>query len=455
MIREGMKPRMNSICGSLGRSSRAKRPGRPLLPRAAPVSSPAGETALRHPGPLITCSFAFMLAALAAGCGGASRAAWVAAAKKAPLKAGPGEEVVTATATAPGTGAEAFSRACAMAKRRAVALALARVDPPESHDPFAAAAHNRIRDRWADYVRPVVTVRARDASGDATTVTLEVVVMSDLLRSAAARARAGLDPSRRPRVMAVICPVFADGDASAAREAERSINETFTSHGFRLVPEVGPATRDAIVSAFRRKDARAMARSARSAGAEVVLVGLAARTRRREVEVYGRKVFAYTPAVTLEAVDTASAGTVFSREHSGEETIGEAALANAAADLASECLDAIASDRSRAPRALSTAVVRMNGISFEDFAGFVRLAGSVPGVAAVRARPFAEGSGEVEIAHARDPLDLARELARLEGLRLRVVRAGAGDIRMESIRPVKSDGSDGTGEGVGSGRSRE
>jgi len=410
---------------------------------------------LRHPGLLITCS---CTVALAAGCGGASRAAWVAAAKKAPPSVGAGDEVVTATATAPGTGAEAFSRACARAKRRAVALALARVDPTESHDPFAAAAHNRIRDRWGDYVRPVVTVRARDNSDDATTVTLEVVVMSDLLRSDAARARAGLDPSRKPRLIVVMCPVFADGDASAAREAERSISETFTSHGFRLVPEVDPATRNAIVAAFRKKDARAMARAGRSAGAEVVLVGLAARTRRREVEVYGRKVAAYTPAVTLKAIDTALAGTIFSREHSGEETIGEAALTNAATDLAAECLDAIVTDRSRASRPLSAIAVRIDGISFEDFAGFVRLAGSVPGVAAVRARPFAEGAGEVEITHARDPLDLAGELARLEGLSLRVVRAGAGDIRMESIRPVKSDGSDeqgGSGEAAGSGRSRE
>jgi hypothetical protein len=359
----------------------------------------------------------------------------VAAAKKAPLAAGEGEELVTATATVPGTGAEALWQAGIMARRRAVASVLARLvpnDPDGPGDPRSRADRKRVLDRWRDYVRPGARVVSEDDDDGATTVTLRVVVMSDLLRDDAAPLRGELDASRKPRIVVAVLPVFADGPVAPARAAERAITEAFASRGFRLVPEVEPEERAEIASSLRSGDAQALARAARSVGAEVALVGLAARTRESEREVYGRKVTVYTPAVTLKAIDTASGREVFSREHQGKESVGEAALPNAASELAEKCLDAVLRERARVAPAFARAVVRVDGISFEDFAAFVRLARSVPGVAQVRARPFAGESGEVEVSHARDPVDLARELARLEGLPLRLVSSGAGSIRLES-----------------------
>jgi hypothetical protein len=359
----------------------------------------------------------------------------VAAAKKAPLAAGEGEELVTATGTVPGTGAEALWQAGIMARRRAVASVLARLvpnDPDGPADPRTIAVRKRILDRWADYVRPDVRVTSKTDADGIMTVTLQVVVMSDAMARDAPRIRSELDPARKPRIIVAVLPVFADGPVAPARAAERAVTEAFASRGFRLVPGPEPEERAAIASAVRSGDAGALARAARSVGAEVALVGLAARTRESEREIYGRKVTVYTPAVTLKAIDTASGREVFSREHQGKESVGEAALPNAASELAEKCLDAVLRSRFASAPAFAAATVSIEGISFEDFAAFIALARRVPGVALVRARPFSGKTGTVEIDHARDPVDLARELARLEGLSLRLVSSGAEDIRLES-----------------------
>jgi hypothetical protein len=309
---------------------------------------------------------------------------------------------------------------------------LARLVPHEPNNPLAIAARKRILDNWEDYVRPGLKVVSKGGTDDATTVTLRVVVMSDFLKREAARLRTELDPSRKPRVIVVIRPVFDDGPADAARAAEVAITEAFTSRGFRLVPEVKPEVREEIISAMRSDDTQTLARVARASGAEIALVGAAARTRERKGEVYGRKVAIYTPVVKLKAIDTASARTIFSSEHSGEESAGEAALPNAANALAETCIKEVLKDRYRVAPAFATVAVRIDGISFENFAVFIRQARAVPGVASVRAKPFAGESGEVEINHARDPVDLARELVRLEGLSLRLLSAGAEAIRIKS-----------------------
>ncbi len=375
---------------------------------------------------------AALVAALSAGCGSAPSADWVAAAKKAPLAAGVGEELVTATGVAGGSGAEALWQAGLMARRRAVASVLSRAVPDDPHDPRTTAARKRILDRWADYVRPGVRVVSKTDSDDTMTVTLRVVVMSDALAADAARLRTELNPARKPRIVVAVLPVFVDGPVPAARAVERAVAEAFASRGFRHVPAPEPEARRAIEAAVRSGDTQALAGAARSAGAEVALVGLAARTRESQSEAFGRKITTYTPAVTLRAVHTASGKVIFSREHSGEEAVGEAALTNAANALAEKCLDAVLRERWASAPAFAAATVSVEGVSFEGFAAFVTLARRVPGVALVRARPFSGETGTVEIDHARDPVDLARDLSRLEGLGLRLLSAGAGAIRLRS-----------------------
>jgi hypothetical protein len=368
-----------------------------------------------------------------AGCGSAPSTKWVAAAKKAPLVAGEGEEVVTASGLAEGDGPEDLWRASVTARRRAVASVLARIVPDDPHDPRTTAVRKHVLGHWADYVRPGVRVVSRADSDGAMTVTLRVVVMSDTLAADAARLRTDLDPARKPRIVVAVLPVFADGPVAPARAVERAVAEAFASRGFRHVPGPEPEARRAIEAAVRSSDTQALARAARSAGAEIALVGLAARTLETEGEAFGRKVTTYTPAVTLKAVHSASGNVIFSREHSGEESVGPAALTNAANALAEECLDAVLRERRSSAPAFAAATVSVEGISFEDFAAFITLARKVAGVALVRARPFAGGTGTVEIDHARDPVDLARDLSQLKGLKLRLLSAGTGTIRLRSV----------------------
>ncbi len=86
-------------------------------------------------------------------------------------------------------------------------------------------------------------------------------------------------------------------------------------------------------------------------------------------------------------------------------------------------------------RELRTVVVRVKGIAFEEFARLRRMAESIRGVATVRARPFSEGLGELEVECSGDPLDLAKSFTALSGLRLRVARAGAQVIELEAVAP--------------------
>ena len=388
---------------------------------------------MRHPA----STAAALLAALAAGCGAGSPKTWVATARKAPLSAAAGEEVVTATGTAPGSGAEALWQAGTIARRHAVTEVLDRVVPRDADDPLTLVVRKRILDRWGDYLRPGARTVSKTAADGATTVTLQAVVVSESIRSDAARLRGEVDLSRKPRLLVVMCPAFEDGPSAPAGEAERAVAEVFASRGFRMVRNVRPDVRSSLVSAIRSEDPKALAALARSVGAEVALVGVAGRTGERVAEVFGREVSVYTPVVSLKAIDTGSAGTIFSREHRGEESVGDAALANATNDLAERCLAEMLTDRNRTAPAFATAAVRIDGVSFEEFAAFVRLAQTIPGVALVRAEPFAGESGRAEIGHALDPVDLARELVRLEGLSLRLVSSGAREIRIESARPAE------------------
>ncbi len=85
-------------------------------------------------------------------------------------------------------------------------------------------------------------------------------------------------------------------------------------------------------------------------------------------------------------------------------------------------------------RGLRTVVVRVKGLDFADFARLVRMAASLRGVAASRARPFSEARAEFEVEHAGDPLDLAESFTALGDLPLRIVTAGVRQIELEAAR---------------------
>ena len=355
-------------------------------------------------------------ALLAHGCGGGAGRGIEIPVSAVPA---PDDMTITATGEAAGTDAAAARQAERRAARGAVEEALDRVLASELTGVPRRVAHARILGDAGPYVR-TQRILSREKKERSTSVEVRAVVKTAMIRKELALIRRTLEAERLPRVLVV---VGSAGDGEAGELVRRAIEAAFVKRGFRIVENAPASVRRDVDGAFARDDAGAVAAAARSVGAEVVIAG-------RSSSSSGSR----PTKVKLRAVDTRTERTIFSGEKTATGMPGADALSSIATALARECIEAVRGKWGAKGRGLRTVVVRVKGLDFADFARLVRMAASLRGVAASRARPFSEARAEFEVEHAGDPLDLAESFTALGDLPLRIVTAGVREIELEAAR---------------------
>jgi len=383
-------------------------------------------------------------ALLAHGCGGGAGRGIEIPASAVPA---PDDMTITATGEAAGTDAAAARQAERRAVRGVVEEALDRVLASELTGVPRRVAHARILAGAGPYVR-TQRILSREKKERSTSVKVRAVVKTAMIRKELALVRRTLEAERSPRVLVAMGPA---GDGEAGELARRAIEAALVKRGFRIVENAPASVRRDVEGAFARDDARALSAAARSVGAEVVIAGRSsgssgsrpAKVVLRAVDTRSeRTIFSGERAATdslpakvvLRAVDTRSGRAILSDDRAATGMQGADALSSVATALARECIEAVRGKWGAKGRGLRTVVVRVKGLDFADFARLVRMAASLRGVAASRARPFSEARAEFEVQHAGDPLDLAESFTALGDLPLRIVTAGVREIALEAGR---------------------
>lgn len=364
----------------------------------------------------------------AAGCGPGP----VASAPEAPPEPvpalAPGEVRVEATGVASGTDTAAVDQATRQALRRAVEQALGTMIEAELAVKHRRVVRERILSRTEGFVKGYKVLSQEFTEDGAAIVKIEAVVRKGAIRDEIAAIRRILEEKRMPRVMVAIGPRGKD----AAREATAAVEGALVSRGFRLIElAAGPAA-EAVFAAISGDEMDRLAEAARTQGAELAVIGSASRTFERKVEVYGTKAKFHRSRVSLRAVETGSGQVLFSGSEEGIPTARTGAMKEVARRAAEECIENVLKKWSADVRGPETIVVRVKGISFEEFARLRRALEGVRKAQLVRARPFSGETGELEVEFFGDSHELAEAIAAIPTFGLKVVSVGAQKVELSS-----------------------
>lgn len=348
------------------------------------------------------------------------------------VAAGPDEVVVQATGLASGTDTAAGDQALRQALRRAVEQALGTQIEAELAVEHRRVVRERIIGRSEGFVR-TYRILSQSIQEGATVVNVEAVVKLGAIKDEIAAIRRVLEEKRMPRLLVLMGPREGGNPDRSAQIAQNAIESAFQSRGFRMVQPTGPAA-EAIYGAYVKNEAEAVAGVAKSQGAEVVLAGSARLIPEGEREVYGEKAKFYKPEVTLRAIEADTGRILFADQKTDLASARSDALAKTARDLAERCIEAIVKGWSGETRNAETVLVRISGITFEDFARLRRMIEGVRNVQLARARPFSGTKGELEVEYFGDPVELAEALTKLQHLPLKVISVSAQTIEMEAAK---------------------